>query len=179
MHYGKLKMGVVDDSKYRKERIKILWILREPNGENFDFKNFLKDPRVYSRWKSSYGLVVKTSNALLNNHTNPFLYPKDIPEIMSRIALINVKKTGGKAKIDDKKIREYLLQNPDELQNQIKELSPDIIILAGTGGYISEERIKEKAGKNTIIVKAFHPNQKKIKHGDYISNILKAVDKAS
>ncbi len=173
----KAQDGAVDSKQFQKEKIKILWVLREPNGEGFDFKSFLKDPERYNKWKQSYGLVVKTSNALLNglNDKKNFPYPNDVPQLMSRIALINVKKTGGKATIDHKKILEYLSKNPDELKKQIEELKPDIMILAGTDCYISPElmdNIKSITGKNIIIVKTYHPSQRSITHNEYISKIL-------
>jgi len=92
MNEWKAKDGAVDIGSYNSEKTKILWILREPNGKDFDFLEYLSDPRVYPRWKSTYGLVVKTSDAIFNGAKDKpdYPYPKDIPALMKRIALVNI-----------------------------------------------------------------------------------------
>ena len=178
MNEWKAKDGAVDIGSYNSEKTKILWILREPNGKDFDFLEYLSDPRVYPRWKSTYGLVVKTSDAIFNGAKDKpdYPYPKDIPALMKRIALVNIKKTGGKSSSIPEEIMEYAKNNKEEMKEQLRELSPDVIILAGTDWYFLTEirlHIREITGKDTKIISASHPNQRKIKHGDYIGNILR------
>lgn len=176
----KAQDGAVNEKQYFSEKIRLLWVLKEPNVSDFDFKEFLQDSTVYNRWKNSYGLVVKVSNTILNNikDTSYLLCPSNIPEIMSRIALVNVKKTGGEGGTDDKKIREYISENPDELKKQIEELSPDIIMLAGTAKYFLREELddlKKITGKKSVMLKPYHPAQRRVKHAEYISYIIKSI----
>lgn len=175
--------GAVNIETYKEETFKILWVLREPNGSDFDFQKYLQDPRVYKRWKSSYGLVVKVSHAILNNlkiDEDKYPYPPNIPEIMKRISLINLKKTGGASKIDVKKIKEYVNNHIPELKKQLNELSPDLIIFAGSMEFLPKtimESIQEITGKATQIIDAYHPNQKTISHKAYVKNILANISR--
>lgn len=139
------KDGAVNPEVYKNEKIKILWVLKEPNGKDFDFAEYLKDPRKYPKWKRSYGLIVKTSAAIFNNlpiNQNSYPYPNDIPELMSRIALVNIKKTGGLANANHDEIMEYAKENMHNLKKQISELFPDLIIYAGTICYVTSDLTK-------------------------------------
>jgi hypothetical protein len=179
------KDGAVNLCIYESEKIKILWVLREPNGKNFDFMKYLQDPRVYPKWKRSYGLILKTSHAILNDSTKDELrypYPKDVPALMSRIALVNIKKTGGGAISNHKKLLEYALNHADSFKKQIQELAPDLIILAGTSGYVSPDLIDNihiVTGKPTHIIKTYHPNQRVISHQKFTQYILNSLQMAT
>jgi len=174
--------GAVDIKIFSSERIKILWVLREPNGRDFDFMEYLQDPTVYNKWKATYGLVVKVSHAILTGlsvNEKSYPYPSDIPKIMSRIALINIKKTGGYSRANYKELKEYLLTHSDEFISQISELSPDLIIFAGTLCFVPKEIIKtihNNSREKTHIIDAYHPNQTTITHNKYINGILEKIE---
>ena len=84
--------GAVDEECYSAQGIKILWVLRETNGSEFNFKEFLQNPEVYKHWKRTVGLVVKTSNSIFKglDGAKGNIYPSDISAVMKRIAWINV-----------------------------------------------------------------------------------------
>ena len=127
--------GAVDMECYSAQDIKILWILRETNGSDFSFKEFLQNPKVYNKWKSTVGLVVKTSNSIIEglDGVKGNKYPKDISMVMKKIAWINVKKTGGEARSNSNQLLHHAKENAEIIESQIRELSPDVVILAGTG----------------------------------------------
>jgi hypothetical protein len=174
----KAQDGIVNPELFEAQEIKILWILREPNGENFDFMKYLRDPTVYKRWKASYGLVVKLSYAIFNNLQNHASIPnpsKNVKEIMPKIALINIKKTGGKSTINPKKITKSASEEQDQIANQIIEINPDVIIFGGTKKYLSNQtldKIRECIKKPVKIISNYHPNQKKITHKEYLDRAL-------
>ena len=174
----KAKDGIVDTEIFASQEVKILWILREPNGEGFDFMSYLKNPTNYNRWKASYGLVVKISYAMINKISDWKSIPdpsKIVHETMSKIAIMNIKKTGGKATINSKKILAYSLENKNTITSQIIDISPDIIIFGGTKNYILPDEIntiKAKIDKPVKTISAYHPNQRKITHKEYINKVL-------
>lgn len=180
----KAEDGIVCHNVFNEEKIKILWVLREPNGENFDFMKYLKNPTVYNKWKQSYGLVVKASLAIFNKASEAdkkYPYPKteNVPEVMSRIALINIKKTGGKSRSKHKQLAEYAAKHRQEFESQILDILPDLVICAGTGRYIPNEQIKiiqEKSRKQIKFLKMLHTNQTKVKHCEYIKTILGSLN---
>jgi len=177
----KVDDGAVDMEHYLSQDIRILWVLRETNGSNFNFKKFLENPKVYKKWKRTVGLVVKTSNSIFEglDGLKGNKYPKDVTKTMKKIAWINVKKTGGKANSNYNQLKVHADQNASLIESQIKELAPNILILAGTKGLVSD-RVKNEistlAGNETIVVNAYHTNQRKIKHHVYINRILEKVN---
>ena len=174
----KIKDGIVDAEEFESQKLKILWILREPNGEVLDFMKYLKNPTVYKKWQASYGLVVKLSYALINEIRDFKLVPdasKIVHDTMSKIAIMNIKKTAGKAQISPKKMLSYALANKDDIESQIVEISPDVIIFGGTKSYLSQDTmlsIKKRLNKPVRIISTYHPNQRAITHKEYINNAL-------
>lgn len=178
----KAEDGIIDAEMFLAQKIKILWVLREPNGSNFDYMKYLKNPTVYNKWKASFGLVVQTSYAILNQESNHKLIPnpsKIVHDIMPKIAIMNIKKTGGKANINADELLAYSVENQENIQAQILDIFPDLIVFAGTKKYVSSETIKgliSKLNKPVKMVSSYHPNQKKITHKEYIQRVLHAVN---
>jgi len=173
--------GAVDMECYSAQDIKILWILRETNGSDFSFKEFLQNPKVYNKWKSTVGLVVKTSNSIIEglDGVKGNKYPKDISMVMKKIAWINVKKTGGEARSNSNQLLHHAKENAEIIESQIRELSPDVVILAGTERLVSDRvknEINDLTKKQTVVVRAYHTNQRTITHEKYIDHILDKVN---
>lgn len=173
--------GAVEIEQYVEQDIKILWVLRETNGSDFNFKKFLKNPKVYPKWKQTVGLVVKTSNAIFErlDGTKGNQYPKDVTRVMKKIAWINIKKTGGKANSNPNELKVHAKNNAGLIENQIKKLTPNILILAGTKGYVSDKvknEISTLTGIETIVVNTYHTNQRTITHSEYIDSVVEIVN---
>jgi len=174
----KAEDGIIDPDTFASQKIKILWILREPNGNNFDYMKYLKNPTVYNKWKASFGLVVQASYAILQEECEQKPAPnpsKVVHEIMPKIAIINIKKTGGKATINADELLAYSVEHQAEIEAQIVEISPDLVIFAGTKKYVTSSTIQnivEKLSKPVKFISSYHPNQKKITHKAYIEKIL-------
>ena len=168
------KDGAVDSVQYSSEPLKLLWVLREPNGSDFDYQKFLKDPTEYNRWKSSFGLLVKSSYGILNNVINVSEIPSDpleIFKIMRRIAVINIKKSGGSSIINKSEMAKLAKGNCDYLFNQIQSLSPNFVILGGTKDYIRVD-VLDDISKISKVISVYHPNQRRIPHAKYISDLM-------
>ncbi len=170
--------GIIDSDIFASQKIKILWILREPNGSNFDYMKYLKNPTVYNKWKASFGLVVQASYAILQEEDEQKPAPspsKIVYEIMPKIAIINIKKTGGKATVNADELLAYSVAHQAEIEAQIVDICPDLVVLAGTKKYVASSTIKnivEKLNKPVKFISSYHPNQKKITHKAYIEKIL-------
>jgi len=160
--------GIIDEEIYQSQQTKILWVLREPNGEGFDFKNYLRDVTAYPKWKQSYGLVVKVSRVILEGlFEKPEEWGACYPEIMHRIALINIKKTGGGRSVDWDALGQAFCENKDLLRDQIQDIRPDFIFCGGTFGYMKELGLHQ-----VPIISLYHPGQTKITHHMYIKDAI-------
>lgn len=160
--------GVVNEKVYSSQRPKILWVLREPNGEGFDFLNYLRDVTAYPKWKQSYGLVVKISRVVLEGHfDDPEQWDVYCPEVMHRIALINIKKTGGGRAVNWDALNQAFAKNEDLLRRQIVEIKPDCIFCGGTCSYVNALALN-----NIPIISLYHPGQTKVTHKDYIKDAI-------
>lgn len=173
----KAKDGATNETIYNNEPIKILWVLREPNGEQPDYLEYLKNPKVYPDWQKSFGLVVKASHAILNGICEADKIPNadSIVSITQRIAIINIKKTGGGSRINPYELNEAAKENWENTKAQIIGIAPDLIMLAGSTSYIPNDFIKNInyfIGKQTKVIHCYHPNQRRIKHKVYLERIL-------
>lgn len=131
--------GITDFENYKKATTKLLWILKEPNSiGGGNQRVFHKDVRDYSRWKSTFGNIMRVSYAILEKIDEY----KKIPEIdtkectinnkpvLNEIAIINVNKSGGGSITPSGKLDvEYRRKNVKEyLFKQIELINPQIII---------------------------------------------------
>lgn len=103
-------------------------------------------------------------------------YPDDFKfdennEYINRIAVMNIKKIGGKANSDDNEIRAFALADSKELRSQLKIIDPDIIICGNTFKFLKDilnedSRLKSNSdwflyseilGKKRLVVDYYHP----------------------
>jgi len=188
--------GITDYEFFQKASVKILWVLKEPNGKGGGNQRvFHKEVFYYNRWKSTYGNIMRVSYGILNNANNY----SDIPEIDSKeckiidsivlneIAIININKSGGGSvtpfgkmanEYNRKGVKEYLFK-------QIEFINPDIIInshdvkqffldLVGNNEINKHYGEQYSKNNNRIIIWTSHPNRAPKK--SYCNNILKIVN---
>lgn len=184
--------GVTDYNCFAKSKRKILWIMKEANqsgGQHTDdLRVFHKNVVRYKNWRRTYKPIIKTSYGILND-INYLEIPNEdqILDVLSQVAFINVKKTGGTSKSGKKVINDHYVQNKDIIVEQINCIQPDIIINCSrvwqlfteisTSELINVERFNVARYNNAIIVNAFHPNQRKINQIEYFNTIMKCIDK--
>jgi hypothetical protein len=188
--------GITDYEKYIKAPVKVLWILKEPNGkQGGNHREFHKDVRDYPRWMATFGNIMRVSYGILNE-----IYDfNDIPKIdksecaiedqfiLDEIAIININKSGGESKTPPGKMdEEYRREEVKEfLKKQIEFIDPQIIInthrvyqfFADQIGQNKIEKINgEHFGRNNdcLIIDTSHPNRA---HSEsYCNNILRIVN---
>lgn len=168
-----LEDGIIDMKTFQKEKIKILWILKEANGNNdsgWSIKdNFYSNLKSYRYWKCTFKKLVQVIYGIQNNIYNYNEIPcvDQITEITKRIAIINVKKIGGETRARLRKIEEYYNKSKDLFYRQIEAIDPDVIIVSCNLGEIFNTlkgeiviglgRTKHSIKGNKLIVYAKHP----------------------
>lgn len=185
--------------KHPKSKHRILWILKEANdseGGGWSLTDFL-GTRVdeseglfhYSRWTATFGLVIKVSYGLLNGFIFYDKIEKDLKkasEILDYIAVINIKKLPGGSRASLAKIAEEI--NPHVILKQINEIKPDIVIggntlwiLAKNNLFLKETDLSPKSWgifkEGVLWVDAYHPNNTKVTHEEYYSQIIELAKK--
>lgn len=200
--------GIISQVSFDQANPKILWILKEANDPqkgNWDLREFLhnREERLFSYtskskkrkvalWPRTWGLVIKVSYAIsekldsLQEINKPL---KTCAPILDNIAVINIKKEGGKRRASSKELDCYLENEAHQkiLVDQItNEIDPDIIICGGTFGLMRKygivipnnyEKNLDWGGThdNKIWIDAYHPNQTTIKHDDYYREIRNVI----
>jgi hypothetical protein len=191
--------GVVSEQDYLNSKVKILWILKDPNSTGEDgawdmrehIKNKLKtDKGILKGWSPTFKKIIYVTNGILNNLTwnDELRHPSSKPEVideLKKIAYINIKKTGGRSVANENEIKEYYNFSKNLLFEQIQEFKPDIIIFGGTYIFFKEDL---KLGKlenfgsceavkqnDRLYINAYHP-MFTIEEETYFNDILKAVN---
>jgi hypothetical protein len=142
--------GITNIEEFQKAPVKILWILKEANNgdeENpilFYQREFHKDITKQNRegknypWWNTYSNILYASYGILHNEVfKDFNGMEDVDTktatidneyVLSRIAFINVKKGSGGKSSNNSTIAKSYLDNKEALLQQIKGISPDVII---------------------------------------------------
>jgi len=191
--------GAVDLEQYLAARPRILWILRETNGDVQDLRQFLREQDKqpgqrfgYNRWQATYGLVVKVSYGLLNGCKPWGDWANDAPSIaacLRNVAVININKRGGGSRVNWKRLYQASLDFGEIVCQQVEALDPQIVILGGTWHILpnalktrlsdldnnSDSDFASVAVEGTTYVRAYHPSQTRIRHETYYNRIRDCV----
>lgn len=173
--------GIVDESKWHAEdNKKILFVLKEAYGgdENWSLTDWLSSLDEYPKiWKRviewTYGIHYTTETHI--EAYSPYIYDKN-KGLIKNIAVLNLKKSRGKPRSNYEDIRKYARDDRSEIQEQIKIISPDIIVCGSTFSILNEEVYDNKicsgdsdkcdnwfyytnelTGKNTLVIDYYHP----------------------
>ena len=188
--------GITDYKLYQKTPIKLLWILKEPNGMGGgNHRVFHQDIRDYGRWKSTYGNIMCVAYGILDGiKTFNEIPPINTKEcriadaiVLDEIAIININKSGGKSTTPLGKMDiEYKRTGvKDFLFKQIEFIAPNIIInshgvyqffLDQVGNNEIKKVYGEQYAKNNgrLIIWTSHPNR--APKESYCNNILNIVN---
>ncbi|MBB1285242.1 hypothetical protein HRH25_12730 [Flavisolibacter sp. BT320] len=119
----------------------------------------------------------------------PIISKCSLREYYSNVAVVEVKKTSGDVKSNDVEIRKHSVENAGFLTEQIKYLSPDIIICCGlvtwhslvndTGLINDKTSITNERGGisygNMILYNSFHPSAPRFNMYDVLFNIFECI----
>jgi hypothetical protein len=169
--------GVVDDDAWGNGK-KILFLLKEAYGETEDWSltNWLKAKKPStSNWKRviewTYGIQNTDERSIAKYSPDIF---KDHPDLFYQIAVVNLKKSGGKSHSVSEEIAAYALADQAEIRKQLALIGLDIIVCGATFGplnQIYDGAIRGEgtacdnwfyftdaiAGKETMVIDYYHP----------------------
>lgn len=185
-HLGKIfnSDGIICEEEWKKQDKKILFILKEAYHRDIKIVNdydLAEDLSNNGPWKNiwkrvaewSYGLVKTTSN-----YTEPYrsLNEAEANSYLKKVAVINIKKSDGKSKSNNKDIIQYAEYDAEEILREIEIINPDIIVCGYTIGplnaalkkmdptFIQFKSNKETTSenyhyvwKNRIVIDYYHP----------------------
>jgi hypothetical protein len=180
--------GIVDMASFNKAKRKILWILKEgndPEQTSWSLQDVILNYLQGSKyWLHTFGLICQLSWAILNDVDDLAKVPpaKDITDTLKQVAVINVKKIGGKSTADYVDVKRFYKEHKALIKEQIEAIAPDIIISCNgikdiladfkTKGEILRVGLFNKAVyKNGVIRGAYHPAQRSLPHAAYFKNI--------
>ncbi|WP_396601487.1 hypothetical protein [Algibacter sp. R77976] len=194
--------GIVDLIEYDKASIKIMWILKEVNSENdtdeWDLRDAIKNLKtekgIKKGWASTFNPIVYTTFGILHNlyweeientNDNP-----NIIDVLKKIAYVNVKKIPGKSVAIKSELEIAFKEHKSILKSQIELYNPDVIICGGTFNIIKDvfQNLNNKTAihpfssyenKNTIIIDAYHPNNRTVTQEKYCNIIIENVIKGN
>lgn len=125
-----IKDGIVNENEYEQQNTKLLFIAKEPNNpkqDEWDFREWwskeVKQSFSHRICEWAYGLLNNFPPILNLSKSN-----ENRKEVMSKIAFMNIKKSGGKASADHDVIEETLKEEIEFIQDEIRIISPDLII---------------------------------------------------
>ena len=194
--------GIVDFAKYNIASPKILWILKEANSSDSDWtmRDALKDLKntsgkgLKTGWANTFTSIIYTTNGIFTGEDwdsmGNFYEDESIIKVLQRVAYINVKKVPGGSQADWNLIKEYYSENKNALHQQIQLINPEIIIFGGTYNFFDDDffelfgELESDVENNSLhiyqnqdylLLNAYHPNNRVIKHSTYCNLILDAV----
>lgn len=193
--------GVVDYEQYSNASPKILWILKEANSEDSDWtmREAIRDLKnksgkgLKTGWANTFTSIVYATNGIFTGEDwdsmGNFNEDQSIIEVMEKVAYINVKKIPGGSDADWNLIKGYYSENKIALHEQIKLINPEIIIFGGTYNFFDDDffeffgELETNLENNSLhiyqnnkylLLNAYHPNNRVIKHETYCNLILDA-----
>ena len=125
-----IKDGIIDENIYDLQKIKLLFITKEPNNPDQNDSDF----RIWWSKEVKYSFshrICEWAYGFQKGFPPIVEIPYDNEkrrEIMKSIAFMNLKKSGGKASADYKEIERVLIEEKDLLLQEIFIINPNIII---------------------------------------------------
>ena len=188
--------GIVDVEKYRKSKLKICWILKEPycegdgTGGGWSLTKDILLKKDFNPGKSpTWQPMIYVTYSLLNNFIDysNMDFIRDDPKMsnsLKSIAFINVNKMPGYTRSNDIDIAKKYQEWRPLLHWQLKIYDPQILIFGHTFKHFQKDLgIKNKEIKNDfyvlknnkIYIHAYHPAQTQITRDDYVQGIIDVV----
>ena len=191
--------GVCDLDGYLSSKPKIMWILKEPNGQTEkgiekggwaipeeSFTN-LEETAGQPTWQVMIYVMYGYQNGLKYDDMDYIHNKIEMAKVMQSIAYLNVSKMPGYNKSVKSNIEQRYTQWKTILNKQIETYAPDLIIFGNTFDHFKNDfkiRGLEKIGNipgwidvyksgQLIILDAYHPSRK---GRDYVNTLIEALN---
>lgn len=131
-----LKDGIVNPAVWEQQSVKVLGLFKEAYTKGnpaFDMRHELRDSAPYmfwhntARWTRAVISTVESGKALGYNE----LSWKEGNDWLAKIAVVNVKKSGGKTRSSNADLKKYVNLDKERLRQQIDWINPTIILCGG------------------------------------------------
>lgn len=199
-----IRDGVCDFEGYLSSNPKVMWILKEPNGQfangelegggwsivEESFKNDIEGVVKQPTWQPIIYVMYGYLNGQKYEDMSYIRDNLDMAKVLQRIAYLNVGKMPGYRTSPDYKIRQFYNQWKPILDRQIETYSPDVIVFGNTFEYFREyfeQKGLENVGSapewidiyksdNRLLLAAWHPAARKSKK-EYVDTLIEALNK--
>ena len=163
-----VKDGIVDKDKYQG----IVWILKDTNDYRKPINELIKsvvetNNKKSGLWKGiTWHNVGRSTAKLLNPYITFDEAEKQRKKSLLNIAVLNLKKISGGAKVSDKTMLNFVNGYEKFIIKELELLEPKIVVLGGTFGFIKNILKLKKKEKNIYeselfpnitFIKAYHP----------------------
>ena len=193
--------GVCDFEGYLKSNPKIMWILKEPNGQcpngeledggwsivEDSFRNDLEGTAKQPTWQTIIYVVFGYLNGLMYDDMEYIHNNIEMAKVIQRIAYLNVSKMPGYNTSNKNNIEQSYAQWKPILDKQIETYNPDVIIFGYTFEHFRthfEKKSLVQIGNipswidvyksdNRILFDAYHPSRK---GREYIDSLIAALN---
>lgn len=130
LYKGKfVRDGILNEALFEKQKIKILFLCKEPNNPRQSSEDFRVNFGGGSFSPSFSFSISEWAYGLLNNFPDyDYINNKKRREALRCIAFMNLKKIGGKSVSFRKEIEQHIIEDRSYLQRQIEIINPDLII---------------------------------------------------
>ena len=193
--------GICDLSGYLNSKHKIMWILKEPNGQLgndilekggwiIPDESFTDPEETASQptWQVIIYAMYGYLNSLMYDDMDYIHNKIEMAKVMQSIAYLNVSKMPGYNKSTKSHIEQCYTQWKPILNKQIETYAPDVIIFGNTFDHFKndfENRGLEKIGNipgwidvyksgQLFLFDAYHPSRK---GRDYVNTLIEALNK--
>ena len=174
--------GIIDFESYLNSKIKIMWILKEPNSteEGLDWREEIRELKTETGikfgWEKTFLPIIYSTYGILNNKNwneiPDVSRDPEIVDVLKSIAFVNVKKIAGESVAHYKELVDFHNKHGKILLKQIEVYNPDVIICGSTFDIIGTDIIDDNfeliqefkldvhRSKKRIILDAYHPNNR-------------------
>ena len=192
--------GVCDFEGYLNSNPKVMWILKEPNGQNEDgsidggdwsiveesFRNDIEGVGKIPSWQPIIYVMYGYQQGKIYNDMEYIRENKDMAKVMQRIAYLNVSKMPGHSTSNKNNIEQCYTQWKSILDRQIETYAPDVIIFGYTFDHFRNDFEKKGLEKidnfpgwidvykcgNRYLFDAYHPARK---GQEYVDTLIEAI----
>ena len=170
--------GIVNQTEWSKQKVKVLFFLKEAYGGSFDLAKALDNEGADFGRSQIWPRVAVWTQAVYDSTEPPRQY--DEPQgtradnLIRSIAVINIKKSHGQNKSDDADLMKFLAADKAELTEELNIINPDVILCGNTLHLLQAVNIFPGARKGKsddyfwngkLIINYWHPSGR-----DLVSN---------
>ena len=192
--------GVCDLDGYLSSKPKVMWMLKEPNGQieggeleeggwcvpEESFTN-LEETAGQPTWQVMIYVMYGYQNGLKYDDMDYVRNNLEMAKVMQRIAYLNVSKLPGLNRSNESQIEQSYMQWKPILDKQIETYSPDVIVFGNTFAHFRNDFknnslvqignipgwIDVYKSDNRILFDAYHPSRK---GREYVNTLIKALN---